>query len=81
MASSKPSKSVPAKTLPARSVPIAATAVRNSAIPPKAAMAVPTAKKAVTREVIAIRAYEIWRSTGGNAEANWVQAERELKGL
>jgi hypothetical protein len=44
-------------------------------------MAVPTAKKPVTHEAIAIRAYEIWRSSGGNAEANWIQAERELKGL
>jgi hypothetical protein len=83
MASRKTPKSVPAKAVPAKAAPIAVTPVRNSAIPPKAVVAAAPAKKTMplTHESIAIRAFEIWRSTGGSAEANWVQAERELKGL
>ena len=83
MASRKPNKFVPVKSTPAKTAPVAVTPVRNSAIPPKPAVAAAPAKKAmpVTHDAIAIRAYEIWRSTGGSAVSNWVQAERELKGL
>lgn len=68
------SKSAPAKS--------ASTPVRNTVIPPKAAPAPAPARKVVTREAIAIRAYEIYRSgTGGSQDDNWARAERELKGL
>lgn len=53
------------------------TAVRNSAIPKVSA-----ARKEITREMIAIRAFEISvGGTGGTELDNWVRAERELKGL
>ncbi len=82
MAARKPSKPVPAKVIPAKSNPVAVTPVRNTVVPPKPAV-IPARKPAVvTHEAIAIRAYEIWRSgKGGSEQQNWVQAERELKGL
>ena len=53
--------------------------VRNTAIP-KVPAASP-AKKEVTHEAVAKRAYEIYLSgTGGTAEDNWLRAERELRG-
>ena len=53
------------------------TAVRNSPLPKPE-----PAKRLVTREAIAKRAYEISRSgTGGTEEQNWLRAERELQGL
>ena len=57
------------------------TPVRNSAVPPRqAAPAAPAARKEITQEQIAIRAYEISRSgTGGSQEDNWFRAERELR--
>jgi hypothetical protein len=39
------------------------------------------ARRAVTFEMIAQRAYEIWQSgTGGSDFDNWCRAERELRG-
>ena len=84
MATRKITKAIPAKTVAAKPAPVVSTTpVRNSAVPPKTGPVVAKAKApiAVTREQIAIRAYEIWRSRGGNEHDNWVQAERELKGL
>lgn len=53
------------------------TPVRNSAIPKVSA-----ARKEITREMIAVRAFEISvGGTGGSEVDNWVRAERELKGL
>ena len=55
---------------------VSTTAVRNSPIP-KAA----PAKKIVTQEQIAVRAFEI--SCGpncGSQDDNWFRAERELRG-
>jgi hypothetical protein len=86
MAFRKPSKSSPAKSstpksMPAKAAPAAVTPVRNSAVPPKAAAPMRKAT-IVTREAIAIRAFEIWKSgKGGSSEQNWSQAERELGGL
>jgi len=80
MAARKPLKSTPVKSIPAKSAPVSVTPVRNSVIPPKA-VAMP-ARPVVSRDAIAIRAYEIWRSgKGGSEQQNWAQAERELKGL
>ncbi len=56
------------------------TPVRNTAIPKVTPAAAP-AKKEVTYDQIARRAYEIWQSNGGSEFDNWVRAERELRGL
>ncbi len=78
----KPSSKSPSKsTAPvSKSAPVS-TPVRNSAIPPKTTVA-PIARKVVTQEQVAIRAYEISRSPRCGSELdNWFLAERELKGL
>jgi hypothetical protein len=63
-----------------KSIPSAAaksTAPRNSPQPRPE-----PAKRQVTHEQIAKRAYEIFVSgKGGNAIDNWLRAERELRGL
>ena len=70
--------------------PTAKTEVRNTAIPRATTPAPatrnqggtisPPARKQVTAEQIAKRAYEIWRSgKGGSDFENWVRAERELR--
>jgi hypothetical protein len=52
------------------------TPVRNSAIPKVAA----PAKREITRDMIAVRAFEISTGgTGGSELDNWLRAERELK--
>jgi len=57
------------------------TPVRNTAIPKVTAPAAVTAPKKITREQIAVRAYEIFASgTGGSEADNWFRAERELRG-
>jgi len=72
---SKPFSSTPVtpavvKQTPARSTPI-----------PKVNPA-PAAKKVITHEMIAKRAFEIHCSgTGGSETDNWYRAERELRGL
>ncbi len=85
-----PKKPEPAKKVVSKAIakPIekaVSTPVRNTPIP-KVAAAVsspaPAAKKQVTREQIAVRAYEIFASgTGGSESDNWFRAERELRGL
>jgi hypothetical protein len=86
---SKPTP-VPAKQpTPAKqpSKPVARTEVRNSPIPQvaaaaPAATAARPAPKAVSQELIARRAYEIWASGQGGSELeNWIRAERELRGM
>ncbi len=68
----KIAKSTPA----AKTVAKVTTPVRNTAIPKAAA-----AKKEITREAIAKRAFEIYASGKGGSEAeNWLRAERELRG-
>lgn len=77
-----PAKS-PAKKIVAKAV--AKTPVRNSAIPKVAkstAVVAAAAPKAITHEMIAVRAFEI--SCGpncGSEHDNWYRAERELRGL
>ena len=64
------------------------TDVRNTPIPKPgapaklaAAAAVMPAKRAVSHDQIARRAYEIWSSGQGGSEFdNWLRAERELRG-
>ncbi len=54
--------------------------VRNTPIPRAQAPVPAPAKKQITREMIAKRAYEIWQSgKGGSEMENWLRAERELR--
>ncbi|HEY8666224.1 MAG TPA: DUF2934 domain-containing protein [Tepidisphaeraceae bacterium] len=71
-------KSAPAPA-PARTVTaVTSTPVRNSAVPKTQ----PTARKDISREMIARRAFEIFASgKGGSQDDNWHRAERELRGL
>ncbi len=39
-----------------------------------------TQTSSITHDMIAHRAYEIWRSRGGSDMENWLRAERELQG-
>ena len=78
--------SAAAKSAPrsAASAPVV-TAVRNSPMPPKpasiGAAPAPVKKVPPTYESIALRAYYIWKTSGGNSFDNWIRAERELRGL
>ena len=82
----KPFNTRPASPAPA---PVARTETRNSPLP-KTNFAPATgsssssssgAKKQISQEQIARRAYEIWQSgKGGSDFDNWVRAERELRG-
>lgn len=36
-------------------------------------------KREITREMIAARAYELWKMRGGDAEQNWLEAEQMLR--
>lgn len=57
-----------------------ATPVRNTPIPKVAAPAPAAARKEITRDMIAKRAYEISRSPKcGTEMENWLRAERELR--
>jgi hypothetical protein len=70
---------VAAKAAPAKVAPVS-TPVRNTAVPKAASR--PAARKEVTYNDIAKRAYEIYCSgTGGSEADNWYRAERELRGL
>lgn len=70
----------PIAAKPAAVAPVV-TAVRNSAVPPKAP-AVAARKAAPTYDQIALSAYFIWKSgVGGSQEQNWLRAERELRSV
>lgn len=64
------------------SSPVSSTAVRNTAIPPRSSSPSASQRKSgPSREEIAKRAYEIWKSgRGGSQDENWFRAERELRG-
>lgn len=77
----------PAKPAPSWAPPVsAAPAARPSACAPPVSTGSPAGKKApcaVTHDMIAKRAYEIWVAQGrpqGMAQAHWRQAEQELLG-
>jgi hypothetical protein len=80
---SSPSKAAPKviarkPAVAAKPEVVATTAVRNSPLPKAAA---PVARKSITPDQIAIRAFEI--SCGpncGSQDDNWFRAERELRG-
>jgi hypothetical protein len=82
-----PGKAPAAAAAPARtaSAPVSSTPVRNTPIPKPVAIAAPApapAKKEITREMIATRAFEISQSClCGSEEDNWFKAERELRGV
>jgi hypothetical protein len=68
---SSSSKSAPRKAAP----PV--TVSRNTPVPRPA-----TPKREVTHEMVAKRAYEIYRSgKGGDQLGNWLRAERELRSV
>ena len=70
----------PAAKTPAKATEVVSTPVRNSAVPPKSAAiaAAPARKSPPSYDAIALRAYFIWKSGGGNSFDNWIRAEREL---
>jgi len=80
----KNTPSAAAKTSPAKTSTPApesvTTAVRNTAIPPKSAAVAtaPARKAAPTYNEVELRAYFIWKSSGGDQFENWIRAEREL---
>jgi len=66
----------------AKPVAKSVTQVRNTSIPKVSRPAQPIARKPVTREMIALRAYEISQSPACRSETdNWLRAERELRGF
>jgi len=70
------SKSAPASKSAAAPT---STAVRNSAVPPKAVVG---KKLAPTYDQIAVSAFLIWKSgQGGSQDENWLRAERDLRGV
>lgn len=72
------SYSTSAPTTPSQTThTVSKPAVSNTAAPISAA-AKTTAKKTPSKIEIEKRAYEIWKKKGGSAEANWLEAEREL---
>jgi len=71
-----PKKTTPTKTTPARNTPLP----KPQAIKPTTAP-ISTPKIIVTHEMIAKRAFEISLSGRGDQMSNWLQAERELKGV
>ncbi len=68
------SKSSASKSAPKKSAP-AVTVSRNTPVPRSAA-----AKREITHEMVAKRAYEIYRSGSASDQlGNWLRAERELR--
>jgi len=62
------------------SPPVKTTEVRNTPVPRSTQQSQPQ-RREVSREQIAKRAYEIWKSGKGGSEFdNWIRAERELRG-
>lgn len=56
------------------------TPVRNTAIPKVPALAAAPAKREISHQMIAVRAFEIaMGGTGGSEVDNWYRAERELR--
>lgn len=39
----------------------------------------PARSREITHEMIAARAYELWKMRGGDAEQNWLEAEQLLR--
>jgi hypothetical protein len=61
---------------------VVSTPVRNTPIPKVSVAAAAPAPKQISREQIAVRAFEIFASgTGGSESDNWFRAESELRGL
>lgn len=80
--SKKTQKKVVRKSRPAAAPAkiVKTTPARNTPLPKVSAMAA-SAPKVVTHEMIAKRAYEIFLGGGvGDETANWLAAERELRG-
>jgi hypothetical protein len=80
-----PGKAPAAAAAPARvasAAPVSSTPVRNTPIPKPVAIAAPApARKEITQEMIARRAFEISLSGCGSQDENWFRAEHELRGV
>jgi hypothetical protein len=81
-----PAGKAPAASAVARApsaAPISSTPIRNTPIPKHVAIAAPApVKKEITRDMIAVRAFEISQSAAcGSQEDNWFRAEKELRGV
>jgi hypothetical protein len=81
-----PGKAPAAAAAPARAVsaaPVSSTPVRNTPIPKTIAAAAPVpARKEISHEMIAKRAFEISQSGfAGSQDENWLRAETELRGV
>lgn len=77
---SSAAKAAPAvKTTPARNTPIPKVETLKAAAP-AAPLSTP-APLVITNEMIATRAFEISLGSSNDELGNWLQAERELKGL
>jgi hypothetical protein len=77
-------KITPSKSKSSASPAVSTTPVRNTSLPPRqnTTQTMPPKKTPPSREQIAKRAYEIWKSgKGGNQDENWFRAERELRGI
>ena len=69
-----------AKTTEVRNTPIPRATTPAPATRNQAGTIPAPAKKQVSKDQIAKRAYEIWRSGKGGSEfENWIRAERELR--
>lgn len=69
---------------PATAAPVSSTPVRNTPIPrpQSGSQSGFQSSKQPSREQIAKRAYEIWKSgKGGSQDENWYRAERELRSM
>ena len=77
-ASSAPKKAAAGKGLAGKVA--SSTPVRNTAIPKVAAAAAVAARREITEQMIAVRAYEISQGAGAGSQFdNWLRAERELR--
>ncbi len=76
-----PSSGTTSKPIAAAPAPIAAPAVRSE-VKGSGTVTTKPATKALTHEAIAQRAFEIYAGRGyaaGNPNADWLEAERQLK--
>jgi len=73
-------KATPTRTAePVNSVPAESVEAVSLPVEPRAEVTEMSAEiRAVSHEMIAHRAYEIWREQGGSDMENWLRAEREL---
>ncbi len=77
---SKSSPEQPTAGIGVSTAPPARTPERQTAPAPSTQRNTQSGISSITHEMIANRAYEIWRMRGGSDMENWLRAERELRG-